>query len=90
MAKDNIRDFIDAWGQWDGSYHQNLNNPRWSCRFEEAGYYNVEVDFDASTWALMHTWLQEHVGYEHYAHQGNDFWFDSEQDAILFALKWSK
>jgi hypothetical protein len=48
--------------------------------------YRVEVN-RVLHWGEIHAWCNEHFG-NRYTWNGNTFWFEKEQDAILFKLKW--
>jgi hypothetical protein len=88
MKRDNIQDFIAAWKSWDKTNAQNLIIPIWHNRFREAGYYECKLG-NASKWTDSHQWCKENIGEQHYAWVGNVFWFETEQDAIAFTLKWT-
>jgi hypothetical protein len=90
MKKDCIGDFVQAWKDWDIAQHNNC--PMWHTRFAEAGYYRA-IASETSTryrWRDLLVWCHEQLGGDHYFWSGdNIFWFESEQDAMLFILKWS-
>ena len=54
---------------------------------KNAGYIPIRIN--GNRWGPIFDWLQENIGWENYNSTGNTFWFNSEQDAVLFALKWS-
>ena len=35
-------------------------------------------------------WCSEQFGSEHFAWTGSKFWFETEQDAIMFTLRWGR
>jgi hypothetical protein len=35
-------------------------------------------------------WCGEQFGPEHFAWTGSKFWFETESDAIMFALRWGR
>lgn len=64
------------------------DNLSWNQRFQQAGYYGVE--WYGTTWDQLvdrHQWCDKTVGREHYYRIGSRFWFESEQDALVFKLK---
>lgn len=93
MKMDCIKDFINSWKQYDkepSDPTRSYTNPQWHHRFRDAGYFCVHPAVDnLSKWPKMHEWCQEQFGRDHYAWTGSTFWFENEQDAVLFTLKWS-
>lgn len=81
--KDCIQDFVDSWHKYDAG-NESLS---WPDRFDDAGYYRAE--WGSGTWGQIHEWCKEKFGPRHYAWAGSTFWFETEQDAIMFILKWS-
>ena len=55
---------------------------------KEQGYYPVVSD-PSTAWADMHEWCEQHFGEDHYTWTGEVFWFETEQAAVLFALRWA-
>jgi len=91
IKKDCITEFIQAWKSWDRTQKAKEIVANWNIRFAEAGYYRA-VPSRASVqhhWHDMHVWCQEQFTPEHYAWAGDTFWFESDQDAMLFILRWS-
>lgn len=84
--KDCIQDFIASWKQYDST--DGFNNARWDLRLSDAGYYGVTLT-DISEWTSTHKWCEKIYGKNHYAWTGATFWFESEKDATMFALRWS-
>lgn len=93
MKMDCIKDFINSWKQYDkepSDPTRSYTNPQWHHRFRDAGYFCVHPAVDSlSKWPKMHEWCQEQFGRDHYSWTGSTFWFENEQDAVLFTLKWS-
>jgi hypothetical protein len=87
MKKDCIQDFIAAWKQYDTST-MKYQTPYWNGRFKDAGYYPVDVSNSMYNWSSIHAWCEEKFTKNHYAWAGSTFWFESEQDAIMFTLRW--
>lgn len=82
-----IREFvlrIDSGGMYNqpGLWHQ---------RFRAAGYYSAEVDLlhHRHLWQDIHEWCCDQFGQDHYTWTGETFWFETEQAAVLFSLRWS-
>ena len=63
----------------------------WNRVLAEKGYCPVQAGgFSAvGNWRECHAWCKEQFGREHYTWTGSKFWFETEQDAMLFLLKWS-
>ena len=61
----------------------------WDAEFKKGGYHRVVAGRSDDNWTAMHLWCASQFGREHYSWTGNHFWFESEKDAMLFALKWS-
>jgi hypothetical protein len=95
MTKDCIHDFIHAWKQWDQAKDQGQEGestrPLWNVRFQDAGYYSAEPSRDSirDYWQEIHRWCEQQFDTEHYAWTGSTFWFETEQAAIMFTLRWS-
>ncbi len=60
----------------------------WHQRFRAAGYRPVEVGLHHSGQDI-HEWCCDQFGEDHYVWTGSKFWFETEQAAVLFALRWS-
>lgn len=86
MKKDCIDDFIDSWSRWDGVNKQD--DFTWNYRLRNAGYYGIKLN-DIKEWNEVLVWCNENIGRAHYGWSGTTFWFKTEKDAALFALKWS-
>jgi hypothetical protein len=58
--------------------------------FVKKGYHSVVLGFDAHRmWPEVHDWCKQNIGEQHYVCTGSRFWFEREQDAVWFALRWS-
>lgn len=94
MTKDNISDFIEAWKLYDLNPDvPNQSGSTWSHRFEEAGYHEVEMPWKGyANLEDAAKWCHDTIGKENYAYistfSGYSFWFQTEQDAVLFSLRW--
>lgn len=80
MAKVKIREFLN-------SLDRNSMVPRkWKDLLREQGYYPVAAGL--GSWADIHEWCNQHIGEQHYTWTGEVFWFETEQAAMLFTLRW--
>jgi hypothetical protein len=86
--KDNIHDFIDSWKVYDNQHNSDVD---WNSRFRCGGYYSAKPGRDGimHRWTHTHKWCEEHIGKQRYAWTGSTFWFETKDDAALFALTWS-
>jgi len=59
--------------------------------YQAAGYYPVELSSRTlmGEWQECHRWCCEHIGEDHYSWTGGTFWFETEQAAMWFALRWA-
>lgn len=76
-----IREFVDSHNLW------NTSNVHWREILIKQGYYPVSAD--PRKWGEIHYWCQEQVGENHYTWTGEVFWFETEQAAVMFALRWA-
>jgi len=60
----------------------------WHQRFRAGGYYSAEADLN-HPWQDIHEWCRAQFGEDHYTWTGSTFWFETEQAAVLFSLRWS-
>jgi len=59
----------------------------WNGVLEDQGYYSVKLrPKNKESW----DWCTEKFGAEHYAWTGSKFFFETEQDAIMFTLRWGR
>lgn len=89
-----IRDFIGDWKLRDrnnGNRNVDGNVPQWHIRFREAGYHRAVPGRDGvgEHWQEMHQWCEQQYGQDHYSWTGSTFWFETEQAAALFILRWA-
>jgi hypothetical protein len=95
----NIREFIDNTNAERKRKYRNQSAAEvllgqvspdikdWRQVFKDGGYYDV-VPPSISQWKEIHQWCVRTFGQEHYAWSGNRFWFETPEDAIMFALRW--
>lgn len=60
----------------------------WTEVFKDQGYHDVALR-EPTQWQEIHRWCEQQFGQDHYVWAGYRFWFEREQDAILFALRWN-
>jgi hypothetical protein len=60
----------------------------WPATYKQAGYISYQLK-TLKTWTSMHEWCQTNIGQEHYSWTGTIFWFERQEDAVVFALRWS-
>lgn len=84
--KDCIRDFVQSWQQYDRELGQD--GIKWVSRFRDAGYHSA-MPGSLEHWPHIHQWCVDTLGRDHYVWTGNTFWFESEQHANWFRLRWS-
>ena len=68
---------------------QELNMDRpipWNDILQELGYHRVALP---GADLLKTDWCQEKFGDDHFVWTGAYFWFETEQDAVMFTLRWS-
>lgn len=86
-----IRDFADRIiFQEPVSHSPTETGTRWRAAYGRAGYLPVKSGLLGrdGEWQEIHRWCREHIGERHYAWTGSTFWFETEQAAALFALRW--
>jgi len=60
----------------------------WNSTLEDQGYYSVKVRPKNKE---CYDWCAEQFGKEHFANlSGSKFFFETEQDAIMFTLRWGR
>lgn len=60
----------------------------WPEILSAAGYHRADLN-DSTHWKEVHIWCVEEFGQENYAWSGNIFWFQTNEAATWFTLKWS-
>lgn len=91
--KYSIKAFTRAWQEHERKYrlYGYGSPPKWKERYTEAGFYSVKMTdypFAFDWWNDMRNWCDEQFGSEHYECVGFTFWFESEQHAVSFILRW--
>ncbi len=90
---DSIQDFIAAW-EPDSNTNNYTTFTDWRRRFEEAGYFKVNMPFKGHDDLIdaIH-WCDDSIGAKNYAYisyfYGFIFYFQTEKEAMFFALRWS-
>ena len=81
---ESVRMFVDnhisVWASNRQLDHRNI--------LLDAGFYPVYVEHKFDT-RHIHEWCIENIGYDKYNWVGKEFWFENEDHAVLFALKWT-
>lgn len=65
----------------------------WNAMLADHGYVPVPIGVRVSKPGernAMRLWCCEQFGEEHYAWTGSNYWFETESDAIMFALRWGR
>ena len=79
---ENCQKYIDEGGRTD-----MLD---WQKQFRKNGYFEVcGVAQPFSNQYIIGQWCVDKFGSEHYSWDGTSWWFDSEENAVLFALRWA-
>lgn len=60
----------------------------WSDLLSKNGYYYVDLA-NSTHWSTIHSWCNSNFGMDHYAWTGSRFWFETHENAVLFALRWA-
>ena len=67
-----------------------LESVDWNQLLEQQDYVSVELGYRSYiTSQEAYDWCCEQFGKEHFTWTGSRHWFESEQDAALFMLRWS-
>jgi len=64
----------------------------WQSLFSDAGYTSVFAPNsfkDYHRWNSLLTWCNEHIGEDNFTWINSTFWFESDRDAMQFALRWT-
>ena len=63
----------------------------WNGLLADQEYYPVEFDTLKlnQNYVEIHKWCREAVGDPHYVWTGTKIWFETEQAALLFSMRWS-
>lgn len=59
----------------------------WDKFLEAGGYYSVHLS-KYTHWKDIMQWCNQMVGEDHYTWTGYTMWFEREEDAVMFALRW--
>lgn len=80
-----IRDYISKVKDDVAKPTKEIN---WPLTLEQAGYYSHHL-CNLKHWTDIHQWCQEYIGEAHYAWTGSVFWFERQEDAVFFKLRWA-
>ena len=59
----------------------------WDKFLEAGGYYSVHLS-KYTHWSDIMQWCNQVIGADHYTWTGYTMWFEREEDAVMFALRW--
>ena len=79
-----LHEFIKSWMEHDRGLRIDVD---WAQRYIDAGYYRMILS-DHSNWSEIHDWCEQEFGGNHYSWNGSNFWFETQEDAFRFALRW--
>jgi hypothetical protein len=79
-----IREFIDQ-APLESSEETFFD---WYLYLKQVGWHSVKIGL-RQRWEPAHQWCIQQYGSDHYTWTGNCFWFETEQDALLFQLTWA-
>lgn len=95
IKPNSIREFINGWRVVSPVKYTRIHTDQecvtWDQRLKSAGYYSIKISGPncIDRWEDIHDWCKEKFGNDHYAWTGTVFWFEREQHAVWFALRWS-
>lgn len=74
----------------DGYLDGHPNSPYWPYLFKQQGFYSVSLTQPQKSFSQMNSWCTKQFGEDHFfCTNFSEFWFETEQDAVWFALNWS-
>jgi len=84
-----LREFIDTTKKTfsNGDLDGHPNVPNLPEILAENNFYSCPLK-QVNKWPDVHKWCEWQFGRDHYVWIGNIFWFETEQDQILFMLTW--
>lgn len=65
----------------------------WNAMLADHGYVPVPIGIrirKPDERNAMRAWCLEQLGEEHFVWTGSNYWFETESDAIMFALRWGR
>ena len=65
----------------------------WNAMLADHGYVPVPIGVRVRKPGernAMRAWCLEQLGEEHFVWTGSNYWFETESDAIMFALRWGR
>ena len=89
MKKLSLREFVTAYQEIDRINRTDLTSINWNTRLQQAGYHSIHLNLKYVGQDIV-SWCEKNYGPNNFTWTGNDtFWFNTEKDAVLFALRWS-
>jgi hypothetical protein len=86
MIKLSIREFVNNMPVGTTAHMIDWNNALRNSGYHEIEYNQI-LNHDVSV-LMIAQWCDEHVGIEHHVWTGGYWWFETEQAAMMFALRW--
>lgn len=79
-----IRDFTQS--VLDGSGDDTLCRD-WEVLLTQQGYCSVPIQTNKE-FLQVNAWCNQHIGEDHYVWTGSSYWFETDEAAVLFSLRW--
>jgi hypothetical protein len=79
-----IRDFTQS--ILDGSGDDTLARD-WEGLLTQQGYCSVPIQTNRE-FLQVNAWCNQHIGEDHYVWTGSSYWFETDEAAVLFSLRW--
>jgi len=83
-----IRDYIINFKKYADQAYLDGHPLELQQQLEQAGFIRVYLN-NMYVWKELHDWCKQNIGSDYYTWFGNVFWFNNEQDALLFDLRWN-
>ena len=62
----------------------------WNVLLTKENLYPVKyLVYADKSWTETQKWCQDTFGSKHYTWTGSYFWFETSEDAMMFALRWA-
>ena len=71
-------------------YDDEYDNINWNQLLESHGFISVDLNScHYNHWNDVQAWCRAHFNVSQYTCTGYKFWFERQEDATLFALRWA-